>query len=202
MIIWKSSKKWHTRTRMDDVDYLVEDTAMDEFCLSPEMYGTHGKSTCEDDPWLQLLRRTTHRKLAQWGASWEQNANVGNVPTIICAWDSDLVRNRILQTQHVWKEELQHKSTRWRCEILGEWTTIASSKTWAGSATHLRTRCPRQAWPRSSLTTKHYRVVARNHHRWYQSLVHDLELTQQTPFPWANQSVAWCAREYIWSGGN
>ena len=32
-------------------------------------------------------------------------------------------------------ESLQHKSTRWRCEILGGWTTIASSKTWAGSAT-------------------------------------------------------------------
>ena len=40
----------------------------------------------------------------------------------------------------------------------GEWTTIASSKTWAGSATNMWTRCPRQAWPRGSLIIKHYRV--------------------------------------------
>ena len=53
---------------------------------------------------------------------------------------------------------LQHQSMRWRCEILGEWTTIASSKTWAGSATNMWTRCPRQAWPRGSLIIKHYRV--------------------------------------------
>ena len=55
-------------------------------------------------------------------------------------------------------ESLQHKSMRWRCEILGKWTTIASSKTWAGSATNMWTRCPRQAWPRGSLIIKHYRV--------------------------------------------
>ena len=53
---------------------------------------------------------------------------------------------------------LQHKSTRWRCGILGRWTTIASSKTWAGSATNMWTRCPRQAWPHSSLIIKHYWV--------------------------------------------
>ena len=40
----------------------------------------------------------------------------------------------------------------------GEWTTIVSSKTWAGSATNMWTRCPRQAWPRGSLIIKHYRV--------------------------------------------
>ena len=55
-------------------------------------------------------------------------------------------------------ESLQHNSTRQRCEILGEWTTIVSSKTWAGSATNMWTRCPRQAWPQSSLIIKHYRV--------------------------------------------
>ena len=37
---------------------------------------------------------------------------LGNVPTIISARDSDLVVVRIFQTQHVWKESLQHKSTR------------------------------------------------------------------------------------------
>ena len=66
-------------------------------------------------------------------------------------------------------ESLQHKSTRWRCEILGRWTTIASSKTWAGSATNMWTRCPRQAWPQSSLIIKHYRVQEGNHHRGYRS---------------------------------
>ena len=55
-------------------------------------------------------------------------------------------------------ESLQHKSTRWRCEILVEWTMIASFKTWAGSATNMWTRCPRQTWPRGSLIIKHYRV--------------------------------------------
>ena len=62
------------------------------------MNGTHGKSTFEDGPGQQLLRRAAHGKLARWGASWEQNANVGNVPTIISAQDSDLVGNRIFQT--------------------------------------------------------------------------------------------------------
>ena len=41
---------------MDDVYYLVEDNAMDDFSLSWEMDGTHGKSTFEDDPEQQLLR--------------------------------------------------------------------------------------------------------------------------------------------------
>ena len=82
-------------------------------------------------------------------------------------------------------ESLQHKSTRWRCEILGEWTTIASSKTWAGSATNMWTRCPRQAWPHSSLIIKHYRVQVGNHHRGYRSpcislaLKKDLHLLEQ-----------------------
>ena len=70
---------------MDDVDYLVEDNQMDDFGLSSEMDGTHGKSTFEDGPGQQLLRRAAHGKLARRGASWEQNANVGNVPTIISA---------------------------------------------------------------------------------------------------------------------
>ena len=60
---------------------------------------------------------------------------------------------------------------------------------------NLWTRCPRQAWPHGSLTTKHYRVLVGNHHRGYWSLVHDLELAQQAHFPRANQSVAWCARD-------
>ena len=34
---------------MDDVDYLVEDNATDDFCLSSEMDGTHGRTTFVDD---------------------------------------------------------------------------------------------------------------------------------------------------------
>ena len=32
-------------SNLDDVDYLVEDNVMDDFCLSPEMEGTHGRMT-------------------------------------------------------------------------------------------------------------------------------------------------------------
>ena len=44
-IVWRSKKGWHTQTRMDDVDYLVEDNAMDDFFLSSEMDGTRGRTT-------------------------------------------------------------------------------------------------------------------------------------------------------------
>ena len=64
-IAWRSTKGWHTRTRMDDVDYLVEDNAMDDFCLSSEMDGTHGRTTFEDDPEQQLLRRAVHSRMTQ-----------------------------------------------------------------------------------------------------------------------------------------
>ena len=57
MIVSRSLKKCHTQTRMDDVDYLVEDNAMDDFSLSSEMDGTHGRTTFEDDPEQELLRR-------------------------------------------------------------------------------------------------------------------------------------------------
>ena len=67
------------------------------------------------------------------------------------------------------KETLQHKSTRWRCETLGKWTTVVNSKTWAGCATSMWARCPRQAWSHGSLTTEHYRVLVGNHHRGYRS---------------------------------
>ena len=65
-IVRGSSGERHTRARVDDVDYLVEDNEMDDFCLSSEMNGTHGKSTFEDDPRHQLLREAAHGKLAQW----------------------------------------------------------------------------------------------------------------------------------------
>ena len=70
---------------MDDVDYLIEDNARDGFCLSSEMDGTHGSTTDEDDPDQELLGRQSKIEWHNGGASWEQNANVGNVPTIISA---------------------------------------------------------------------------------------------------------------------
>ena len=73
-------------SNLDDVDYLVEDNAMDEFAY----------------------RRKWKRPMVEWhigGASWEQNANAGNVPTIISARDSDLVGVRIFQTHQVQEEK-------------------------------------------------------------------------------------------------
>ena len=51
---------------MDDVDYLVEDNGIDDFAY-------HQKWTGPKVEWHN------------GGASWEQNATVGNVPTIISA---------------------------------------------------------------------------------------------------------------------
>ena len=41
LIIWRGLVEWHTRIRMDDVDYLVEDNAMDNLLVT----GNGG------DPW-------------------------------------------------------------------------------------------------------------------------------------------------------
>ena len=84
-IVRGSSGERHTRARMDDVDYLVEDNARDDFFLSSEMDVTHGRTTFEDDLGQQLLKNKTVVKWHNVGASWEQNANAGNVPTIISA---------------------------------------------------------------------------------------------------------------------
>ena len=56
---------------MDDVDYLVEDNAMDDL----EMDGTHGRTTFEDDHGQQLLRRQPMENWLNGGASWGQNGN-------------------------------------------------------------------------------------------------------------------------------
>ena len=53
------------------MDYLVGDNTMDDFCLSSEMNGTHGKSTFEDDPGRPLPRRTTH-------GNWHNGVQAGN----------------------------------------------------------------------------------------------------------------------------
>ena len=49
-IVWRNPKEWHIRIKMDDVDYLVEDNVRNDFCLSSEMDGTHGRTTFEEDP--------------------------------------------------------------------------------------------------------------------------------------------------------
>ena len=33
-IVWQSLKEWHTQTRMDDVDYLVEDNTRDNLLIT------------------------------------------------------------------------------------------------------------------------------------------------------------------------
>jgi len=63
---------------MDDVDYLVQDNAMDDFCLSSEIDGTHGRTTFEDDHEQQLLRRQTIVKWHNGGCKLEKNANARN----------------------------------------------------------------------------------------------------------------------------
>ena len=43
---------------LDDVDYLVEDNVMDDFCLSPEMEETHGRMAhwrCKLGTKMQML---------------------------------------------------------------------------------------------------------------------------------------------------
>jgi DNA-directed RNA polymerase-5 subunit 1 len=50
-------------TFLDNVDYLFEDNAMDDICLSPELGGTFGMPTFEHSREHQkLLRRTIQRK--------------------------------------------------------------------------------------------------------------------------------------------
>ena len=75
-------------------------------------------------------------------------------------------------------------------------TTIASSKTWPGSVTKLWTRCPRQAWSHSSLTIK---TLPGSDGEPSLRITKSLYTYRWTSYPWTDQSVAWCAREYIWN---
>ena len=52
---------------LDDVDYLVEDNAMDEFAYHRKWKGPMVS------PLLKMILNNNYS-----GASWEQNANVGN----------------------------------------------------------------------------------------------------------------------------
>lgn len=66
-------------TFLDDVDYLVEDNAMDDICLSPELNGTHGVPTFEDNFEHQDTQNgNSWENGTKANASWEQNASAGN----------------------------------------------------------------------------------------------------------------------------
>jgi DNA-directed RNA polymerase-5 subunit 1 len=47
MALVRTDQKKARYTFLDDVDYLVEDNAMDDICLSPELDGTFGMPTFE-----------------------------------------------------------------------------------------------------------------------------------------------------------
>ena len=70
---------------MDDVDYLVEDNTMDDFAYHRGWMGPIVS------PLLKMILDNKCRggqPMGNWhngGASWEQNATIGNVPTIISA---------------------------------------------------------------------------------------------------------------------
>ena len=54
-------------TFLDDVDYLVDDNAMDVICLSPKLDGTLGMPTFEDIPDQQVTEKN---------GSWENGTTV------------------------------------------------------------------------------------------------------------------------------
>jgi DNA-directed RNA polymerase-5 subunit 1 len=63
-------------TSLDDVDYLVEDNAMDDICLSPELDGTFGMPTFEHSREHQNFGEGRFRDIGTTAnASWEQNAS-------------------------------------------------------------------------------------------------------------------------------
>jgi DNA-directed RNA polymerase-5 subunit 1 len=63
-------------TFLDDVDYLVEDNAMDDICLSPELDGTFGMPTLNIAANTDTSEKSEFRKNgATVNSSWEQNAS-------------------------------------------------------------------------------------------------------------------------------
>jgi DNA-directed RNA polymerase-5 subunit 1 len=63
-------------TSLDDVDYLVEDNAMDDICLSPELDETLGMPTFEDGIDHPNFREGQFKENGTTvNASWEQNAS-------------------------------------------------------------------------------------------------------------------------------
>ena len=58
---------------LDDVDYLVEDNVMDEFCLSPEMEETHGRMA---HWWCKLgTKCKCWNDSGNWGRTQQQRVN-------------------------------------------------------------------------------------------------------------------------------
>jgi DNA-directed RNA polymerase-5 subunit 1 len=63
-------------TFLDDVDYLVEDNAMDDICLSPELDGTSGMPLLSIAVNIDTSEKGDFKKNdATVNSSWEQNAN-------------------------------------------------------------------------------------------------------------------------------
>jgi DNA-directed RNA polymerase-5 subunit 1 len=63
-------------TFLDDVDYLVEDNAVDDICLSPELDGTFGVPTFKHSCGHHNFWEEQFRKNATTvNASWEQHAS-------------------------------------------------------------------------------------------------------------------------------
>jgi DNA-directed RNA polymerase-5 subunit 1 len=50
---------------LEDVDYLVDDNAMDDICLSPELDGTLGVPTFEQCHEHQVIEKGGSGKIAQ-----------------------------------------------------------------------------------------------------------------------------------------
>jgi hypothetical protein len=50
----------------EDVDYLVEDNAMDDICLSPELDGTLGMPTLNIVVKIKISEKDDSRKMTQW----------------------------------------------------------------------------------------------------------------------------------------
>ncbi|CAL5023974.1 unnamed protein product [Urochloa decumbens] len=66
-------------TFLDDVDYLVEENAVDDVCLSPEPDGTLGKPTFEDNFEEQGIQKgSSWENGTTMNSSWEQNVSAGN----------------------------------------------------------------------------------------------------------------------------
>ncbi|KAL6888501.1 hypothetical protein ACP4OV_009527 [Aristida adscensionis] len=63
-------------TFLDDVDYLVEENAVDDVCLSPELDGTLGKPTFEDSFEEQDIQKGNSWE--NGNSSWERNASAPN----------------------------------------------------------------------------------------------------------------------------
>ena len=106
-ITWRSSEEWHIPSRMDDVDYLVEDNAMDGFCLSSKVDGTMV------GPLLEMILDSNCWE-GQPMENWHDGVQAGNKMQMLGIFQPPyLPEIQIwLETgyfrQHVWKETLQH----------------------------------------------------------------------------------------------